>query len=191
MRRYFLTLSFRPADRRLRALAATAIALAACSSWDPPTDPSFARGGNSEVTRPLSGQCDTEVTILNISPDGSLELSIEYTCRISHLGLTHNTVIQSVVPSGPPANGLLPGIVNNTGAYVAANGDRVNSSFTGTGVTNLATFTAVFEGTEHFLGGTGRFADASGTAHIEGAAVLDPAAGTGTARFTIEGTITY
>jgi hypothetical protein len=171
--------------------AAAMIALAACSSSNPPTAPSFARGGNSEVTRPLSGQCDTEVTILNIGPDGRLDLRIDYTCRISHLGLTHNTVIQSVIPSGPPVNGLLPGVVNNAGAYVAANGDRVNSSFTGTGVTNLVNFTAVFEGTEHFLGGTGRFADASGTANIEGTAVLDPATGAGTAHFTIEGTITY
>jgi hypothetical protein len=171
--------------------AAILIALAACSSSDLPTAPSLARGGKAQVTRPLSGQCDTKVTILNISPDGRLDLSIDYTCQLSHLGLTYNTVIQSVVPSGPPVNGLLPGIVNNTGAYVAANGDRVNSSFTGTGVTNLVDFTASFEGTEHFLDGTGRFTDASGEADIEGTAVLDPTTGTGTAHFTIEGTITY
>jgi hypothetical protein len=172
--------------------AATAIAFTACSSMDPATAPSFARGGNSEVTHPLKGRCDTDVTILSIAPDGRLDLSIEYTCRISHLGLTHNTVLQSVIPAGPPEGVLLPAIVNNTGTYVAANGDRVNSSFTGTGVTNLATFTAVFEGTETFLpGGSGRFANASGTAHIEGTAALDPATGTGTAQFTLEGTITY
>jgi hypothetical protein len=177
--------------RSLPLSAATVIVLAACSSVDQVTAPSLARGGSSEVTRRIKGECDTEVTILSIGPDGSLDLRIEYTCHLSHLGLTHNTVLQSVVPSGPPVNGLLPSIVNNTGAYVAANGDRVNSSFTGSGVTNLADFTAVFEGTEHFLGGTGRFADASGEAHIEGTAVLDPTTGTGTAHFTIEGTITY
>jgi len=171
--------------------AATFVVLVACSPSDLPTAPSFARGGQSQVSRPLSGRCDTEVTILNVAPDGRLDLRIDYTCQLSHLGLSHNTVLQSVVPSGPPVNGLLPGIVTNTGAYVAANGDRVNSSFTGTGVTNLSNFTATFEGTEHFLGGTGRLAGATGTAHIEGAAVLDPVAGTGTAHFTIEGTITY
>ncbi len=172
--------------------AATLVALAACSSMDQVTAPSLARGGTSEVTRPLRGRCDTDVTIVSIAPDGRLDLSIEYTCRISHLGLTHNTVIQSVIPTGPPEGVFLSGIVNNTGAYVAANGDRVNSSFTGTGVTNLANFTAVFEGTETFLpGGTGRFANASGTAHIQGTAALDPATGTGTGRFTIEGAITY
>jgi hypothetical protein len=158
---------------------------------DPPTAPSFARGGNSDVSRQIKGECDTEVTILNIGPDGRLDLRIDYTCHLSHLGLTHNTVIQSVVPSGPPVNGLLPGIINNTGAYVAANGDRVNSSFTGTSLLDLADFSAQFEGTEHFLGGTGRFANASGTAHIEGTAINDPIAGTGTAHFTLEGTITY
>jgi hypothetical protein len=171
--------------------AATVFALAACSSADQVTAPSFARNANAEVPRPLTGRCDTEVTILNIGPDGTLDLRIDYTCRLSHLGLTHNTVLQSVVPSGPPVNGLLPGIVTNTGAYVAANGDRVNSSFTGTGVTNLADFTAEFVGTESFVGGTGRFADASGSAQVEGTAVLDPATGTGTAHFTLDGTITY
>jgi hypothetical protein len=162
-----------------------------CSSVDQVTAPSLAKGGTSEVARRIQGDCNTEVTILNVAPDGRLDLRIEYTCRLSHLGLTSNTVFQSVVPSGPPVNGLLPGVVTNTGAYVAANGDRVNSSFTGTGVTNLTDFTATFVGTEHFLGGTGRFADASGEAHIAGTAVLDPAAGTGTAHFTIDGTIRY
>lgn len=171
--------------------AATLVALAACSSTDTPTAPSFARGGHSEVSHPLGGRCDTEVTILDVAPDGRLDLRIEYTCELSHLGLSHNTVLQSVVPSGPPVNGLLPGVVTNTGAYVAANGDRVNSSFSGTGVTNLSDFTATFEGTERFRGGTGRFADATGTAYIKGTAALDPVAGTGTAHFTIEGTITY
>jgi hypothetical protein len=174
-----------------RFFATPAIALAACTSADAPTAPSLARGGSSEVTRSIGGECDTEVTILSIGPDGRLDLRIDYTCRLSHLGLTHNTVIQSVIPSGPPVNGLLPGIVNNTGAYVAANGDRINSSFAGTGLTNLADFSATFEGTETFSGGTGRFADASGSAHIAGAAVNDVATGTGTAHFTLEGTITY
>ena len=170
---------------------AAVMALAACSSMELPTAASLARGGSSELTRPLKGQCATDVTILGIAPDGRLDLRIEYTCRISHLGLTHNTVIQSVIPTGPPEGGFLPAVISNTGGYVAANGDRVSSSFTGTGVTNLADFSAVFEGTESFLPGTGRFADASGTAHIEGTAVLDPATGTGTAQFTLEGTITY
>jgi hypothetical protein len=171
--------------------AATLVTLAACSSTDHPTGPSLNGGGNSQVTRPLKGRCDVEVTIVSIGPDGRLDLLEEYTCQLSHLGRTHNTVTQSVIPTGPPVDGFLSAIVNNTGAFVAANGDRVNSSFTGTGVTNLANFTAEFEGTETLSGGTGRFANASGTAHIEGTAALDPATGTGRGQFTIEGTITY
>jgi len=176
-----------------RPLISTAmlVALAACSSTEQATGPSLTRGGESHVTRPLKGRCDTDVTIVSIGADGRLDLSIEYTCQISHLGRTHNAVVQSVIPTGPPAGALLTAVVHNTGAYVAANRDRVNSSFTGTGVTNLANFTAVFEGTETFLGGTGRFADASGMAHIQGTAALDPATGTGKGQFTIEGTITY
>jgi hypothetical protein len=176
---------------RTLTFAATLVAVAACLSTDQATGPSLSRSAKAEVSRPLKGQCDTDVTILSIGPDGRLDLSIDYTCRLSHLGLTHNTVIQSVVPSGPPVNGLLPGTVNNTGAYVAANGDRINSSLTGTGITNLADFSASFEGTEHVLGGTGRFANASGSAHVEGTAVNDPITRKGTAHFTIDGTITY
>ena len=179
-----------PGHRKLVSAAAL-IALVGCSSADQAAGPSLAEGGESQVTRPLKGRCDTDVTILSIGADGRLDFSIEYTCQLSHLGRTHNTVIQSVIPTGPPAGVLLTGIVNNTGAYVAANGDRVNSSFTGIGTTNLADFTAVFEGTDTFLGGTGRFADATGSAHIQGTAVLNPATGTGKGQFSIEGTITY
>jgi hypothetical protein len=170
--------------------AATLVSLA-CSSTDQPTGPLLDQGGESQVTRPLKGRCDTEVRIVSIGADGRLDLIEEYTCQISHLGRTHSTVTQSVTPTGPPVDGFLSGIVINTGVYVAANGDRVNSSFAGTGVTNLADFTAEFEGTETFSGGSGRFANAAGTAHIEGTAVLDPATGTGRGQFTIQGTITY
>jgi hypothetical protein len=170
---------------------ATLLAVLGCSSAERTTDPSLAQGENAPITRPLTGRCETDVTIVSIGADGRLDLLDEYTCEMSHLGRTHNTVVQSVIPSGPPTGGLLPGIVTNTGAFVGANGDRVNSSFTGTGVTNLVNFTATFEGTETFVGGTGRFADASGTAHIQGTAVLDPTTGTGKGQFTIVGTITY
>jgi hypothetical protein len=177
--------------RRTLISAATLVALAACSSIDNPTGPSLSGGRESQVTRPLKGRCDTDVTIVSIGADGRLDLIEEYTCQISHLGRTHSTVTQSVTSMGPPVDGFLSGIVVNSGAYVAANGDRVNSSFTGTGVTNLADFTAEFEGTETFSGGTGHFANAAGTAHIEGTAVLDPTTGTGRGQFTIQGTITY
>ena len=178
--------------RALAIISAAALAVVlGCSSPEGASGPSLAEGGSSPVTRQLKGRCETDVTILSIAPDGRLELRDEYTCEISHLGLTHNTTLQSVIPSGPPSGGLLPGIVINTGAFVAANGDRVNSTFSGTGVTNLSDLTASFEGTETFVGGTGRFAGASGTAHVEGTAVLDPATGTGKGQFTIEGTITY
>jgi hypothetical protein len=100
-------------------------------------------------------------------------------------------VLQSVIPAGPPDGILLPVIVTNTAVYVAANGDHLNVTFSGTGVTNLANFTSDFEGTLTFSGGTGRFTNASGTAEVEGAAALDPATGTGTAHFTLVGTVTY
>jgi hypothetical protein len=175
--------------------AALAVLVACADTSNLPTDqvtgPSLSQNAKSEIARPLKGSCDRDVTVISIGPDGSLELSINYTCHLSHLGLSHNSVIETITPTGPPVNGLLPGIAHNTGAYVAANGDRINSSFTATGVLDLAHFSSVFEGTETFSGGTGRFANASGSAHVEGTGTTDPTTGKGTSHITLDGTITY
>jgi hypothetical protein len=186
-----------PVRRALFGLALVTVA-ASCSSssedqspTSDPTGPALARGGQSEVPRDLRGSCDTEVIVLSASPDGRLELRDEYTCRLSHLGLTRSTVLQSVIPAGPPDGALLPVIVTNTAVYVAANGDHLTVTFSGTGVTNLVSFTSDFQGTLTFSGGTGRFTNASGTAEVVGTAALDPATGTGTAHFTLVGSLTY
>lgn len=72
--------------------------------------------------------------------------------------------------------------------------DELSAGFTGTAVlsfTDPADATVTFEGTQVFSAGTGRFADASGTAHLAGSARINLITGSGTGEFTLHGTLTY
>jgi hypothetical protein len=173
-----------------------ALALCACSAADQPTgpllgdgsdqsaEPSLARGGTFAVTRPLLGRCRTVVTRLVPPP---IEVQrIEYTCRISHLGLTHAVTTQTV--------DVMTGALSSSGVFVAANGDQLSSDFTGVAALSFVDptdATVTFEGTEEFSPGTGRFADATGTARLAGSARVNLITGAGTGEFTLEGELTY
>jgi hypothetical protein len=112
--------------------------------------------------------------------------SIEYTCRISHLGLTHAVVTQTV--------NTLTGALSSSGVFVAANGDQLNSNFEGTAVlsfTDPTNATVTFSGTQEFSPGTGRFASAEGSADLVGSARINLITGSGTGEFTLDGTLTY
>jgi hypothetical protein len=145
----------------------------------------WARAEGSLVTRPLSGRCITSLTRISSTPPIEVERD-EYTCRISHLGLTHAVVTQIV--------DLTTGATTNSGVWVAANGDELGSAFTGSvqiTFTGPTTATVSFAGTQEFSAGTGRFATASGTAHLAGSAQLNLVTGAATGEFTLEGTLTY
>jgi len=142
--------------------------------------PAWAEPGGTD--RPYGGRCDT--TITQVSP---VDLEIAGACHLLHLGLTTASTAQQVIPTGPPVGSLLDVAIFNTTTYVAANGDTLESAFSGSGVVNLATGEATFHGTEIFLGGSGRFATATGSAFTEGAASLV----TSTGSFTVQGTISY
>jgi hypothetical protein len=151
---------------------------------DQATDPSLARGGRSSVERPLSGHCTTVVTRLVPPP---IEVQrIEYTCHLSHLGLTHAVTTQTV--------DVTTGAISSTGVYVAANGDRLNVDFVGTAVlsfTDPTDATVNFLGTQTLSPGTGRFADGHGTADLTGTAHINLITGSGAGEFSVEGTLTY
>lgn len=173
-----------------------ALALYACSAVDQPTGstpvegadrsagPSLASGGASRHTRPLSGRCTTVVTRLVPPP---IEVQrIEYTCRISHLGLTHAVVIQTV--------NVATGALSSSGVFVAANGDQLSSAFTGLATLSFVDptdATVTFQGTEDFSPGTGRFVAADGTARLVGSARTNLITGAATGAFTLDGTLTY
>jgi len=144
-----------------------------------------ARAEPAPVARPLSGRCTTVVS--RLSPPPPIEVQrIEYTCEISQLGLTHAVVTQTV--------NVFTGALSNNGVYVAANGDQLNSTFTGTAqitFTSPTTATVTFDGTQEFSQGTGRFANANGTARLAGSAELNPTTGAARGEFTLDGTLTY
>lgn len=165
-------------------LILSVVALLACSSTDRTTGPALAAGGQSSGPRPLSGRCTTVIT--RIAPPPIEMQAIEYTCRMSHLGLTRAVVTQTV--------DVTSGALSNSGDYVAANGDRLGSSFAGTATlsfTDPTDATVSFQGTQLFQAGAGRFADAEGAADLSGTEHLNLITGAGTGEFTLQGSLTY
>jgi hypothetical protein len=180
-----------------------AILVAACGGSPPSHEPGVASadlragaaGDVAAPVRPFSGACTTTGVVAGqVLVDGvpGLLLTFEATCRLTHLGLTHATATQQVLFTGPSEV-----TISNTTTYVAANGDTLNATFTGAGTqVGLA---ATFSGTQRFTGGTGRFADATGEAKLEGTAAFDPLSippgGDLPTRFTgeyeLRGTIAY
>ena len=71
--------------------------------------------------------------------------------------------------------------------FTAANGDRLYATFVGSGILDLNGYIGALEGTLTFVGGTGRFADASGSADL--IFLNDPL--TGEHLSSIEGSIDY
>jgi len=138
-----------------------------------------ASGDPAAPSRPLHGSCQTTFAF---TQTGSID--IEGTCYYSHLGLTTSVAEQIILP-GPGGTQL----IFNTAVYTAANGDMLFSNFVGAGVFTSATGVS-FSGTETYDGGTGRFADATGSATLVGTAEFtSPSAGVG--QYSVEGTISY
>jgi hypothetical protein len=179
---------------RLPAFVGVSLAaLTACSSVDRSAGPSdisdvLASPGTpaaaASVSRPLSGTCTTVVTRLAPPP---VEMQrIEYTCRISHLGLTTGVTTQTV--------DVATGAISSSGVLVAANGDELNVTFAGSGIVSFTDPTHAivnFDGVQTFSGGTGRFADAEGSADVAGTVHLDVVTGAATGEFGLEGALTY
>ncbi len=179
--------------RRPRSTALFLAALAACSSADRSTGPSsegLAISGSgvtpasSSAARPLSGTCTTAVSRLVPPP---IEVQhFELTCHLSHLGLTQAVLTQTV--------DVTTGALSGTGVYVAANGDELAFTFTGTAelsFTDPTDATVTFEAVQDLTGGTGRFAAADGTAEVVGTTRLNLITGSGAGELTLDGALGY
>ena len=133
-----------------------------------------------DPTRPMEGSCITEFAFSATTP-GLVDLVGK--CNLRHLGLTTLIATEFIIPQ--PDDSLK---IVTMGTYTAANGDELFSSFDGP--VKFIPGGAEFSGTETFLGGTGRFANASGSvANNGGAQFTSPAAGVGW--FNFEGKIKY
>ena len=103
--------------------------------------------------RPLKGHADAVVTSAVPEADG-LHLTLSATGNATHLGKftrEENVVIHA------------DGSISGTLVFIAANGDQLNADVDGGFISPT---TAV--GTYTFTGGTGRFANAAGTASFTG-----------------------
>jgi hypothetical protein len=137
-------------------------------------------------TRPYGGSCDALVTVLSAPGVFPQELSIRLDCKLKHLGHASGLILQTVTPTGQSGSTVFANIENVT-VYTAANGDTLESTQAGTGTIDLATGAVHFVLAETFTGGTGRFANASGSSDLEG----DASIFTNVGFFTVTGQITY
>jgi hypothetical protein len=133
--------------RRLIFLSSLVLAVAALS-------PATALGAANGTDRPLSGT-SSSTTIINTAPPGTG--TSDGSGQISHLGeFTFHNDITSLTPTG-----LNTFSFTLTAIIVAANGDEIFTTATGTGTLTATGSESTLVST--ITGGTGRFADASGT----------------------------
>jgi hypothetical protein len=117
--------------------------------------PAAALGAARGTNRPLTGRSAGTTTLINGA------LTARFVGRLSHLGAFTGTADLVFTPFGLPP--LFPYTVTGTETLVAANGDTLFGTVDGTGLNNTADLTAQGTNVVTITGGTGRFADATGT----------------------------
>lgn len=174
--------------RRFNALTATVAILTLACSGDVPTAAPLnvarsvaSRGETAREadSRPISGTCQSHIVSVEfLSPTSAREV-VTGPCQITHLGRATVYLRQVIDFTTGRA-------VSEDLTFTAANGDilRATSITVGT-PTSPTTFSLV--GTFVFVGGTGRFSHASGSADFVGSADF----ATKKATFTMQGRIAY
>ena len=125
----------------------------------------------AQPERPFRGSCATVVTTLTEPGVFPQQLRIDLDCTMTYLGRTTGVAFQTVTPTSQ-TGAVVTAAIENTTTYTAANGDVLNQSFVGTALINVQTGDVRYIGTETFDGGTGRFANATGTSDLEGTASI-------------------
>lgn len=152
------------------------LTLAGCGQLDSPVAPqrmmATVPASANMVTRPWEGSCNGTGII---RPDFTT-LDITATCHLSHLGLTTHVGVE-----------ILGATLSAVHTFTAANGDLLYSTTAG-----YATLKPDFSGVNFFnietiTGGTGRFANATGSASRIGQSNFSDGSGT----WEIQGTLTY
>lgn len=151
--------------------------LAGCTQLESPVAPDLtiamlAPASANLVTRPWEGSCQGTGAFRA----DNITLDITGTCHLSHLGLTTTVGVETV-----------GAMLNAVHTFTAANGDKLYTTTTGTAVLKPDFSGVNFSNIETITGGTGRFANASGSATRIGSTVFS----NGSATWVIEGTITY
>ncbi|HEY0306286.1 MAG TPA: hypothetical protein VGC44_15030 [Longimicrobiales bacterium] len=162
-------------QRRITTPILLAFGLAACSA-DSATDalsPSF-----QMQPTPFAGSCELAIQPATpVSPGVIHQLDLG-DCVLSHLG--KSTVISDKIIN------LAAGTQITEMTLTAANGDILYANGSGTNQM-VSPGVVAFQGSVTFEGGTGRFADATGTATFSGSANF----AAGRSQFTASGSIAY
>jgi hypothetical protein len=197
--------------RPLILLSAFELSLVSCTDRSPvaPTDTSpllvesrQLQSNSNPPDRPIKGSCATAFTFIDPSSAGqcavfqqvpSAFVAIDGRCEIAHLGRTELDAIQQLVfqldATGQPVIvGGQPVVtqLRNCSTLSAANGDELTHTTIGD-VMGTGPGQVAFSGWMTFVGGTGRFSAASGSATFSGTADLI----TSTGAFSFEGTVVY
>jgi hypothetical protein len=163
-----------------------ALVSGACATDSPAgPDESAALAGHLAVVepkpRPAGGSCVTTV-----APAGFafpyLTITIDGVCNLRHLGRATMRATQVI--------DVTTGLFSNETTYTAANGDELYTTFAGVSTSPPGSLDVTFDGTETFVGGTGRFGPATGTTVAEGSATLAPDQ-SGVGEYSMEGWITF
>jgi hypothetical protein len=170
------------------SVLACAFALACTDA--PPTSPDDQAAAGSAVSlavtpeRPFGGTCTFASTVLppeSGQPANVIRFHQDLVCHLAHLGLTAGSSLEIATLSATGSTFV------TTVTYTAANGDQLFTVQTGT-TTPPANGVITFTFTETVTGGTGRFADASGSFSAAGA--VSPATRTGRYEY-ISGSLSY
>ncbi|MDF2772545.1 MAG: hypothetical protein K0S86_2039 [Geminicoccaceae bacterium] len=167
----------------ITALGLLALAVVACGDPSPtsPSSPASLRGAaleRSGASRPFKGSCALTVTVSPLSVPPVLHQVDTGTCTLTHLGLTEFYGEQDI--------NVVAGTQSGWRTLTAANGDELRITHVGTSAPagpGLVSFVAQLT----IVGGTGRFAGATGSAQAVGLANL----ATRSTSVTFDGTISY
>ena len=159
------------------------LAVAGCTGEAPTIDPSGASAlalvSTAPTSRPLTGRCETSFDPPSFPLPAVLRQVDTGTCQLSHLGRATLYSVQDIdLAAGTQVSVEL--------TFTAPNGDVLRATNVGTSAPSGPGVR--FQGAATFVGGTGRFANATGAARLEGAANFL----TNTAEFSVlEGWISY
>jgi hypothetical protein len=172
----------------MRALQASAIvvgvALFGCREGLPTTSgaeaqPSLSRSSGAITIQPLAGKCDTSFDPPPLPPPPVLRQVDTGTCQMTHLGRAAFHAVQDI--------DLASGTQSSTEVtFTTPNGDILRASSAGTSTPNGPG--VAFDAIMTLVGGTGRFARASGSARVVGTASF--ATNTSTFKF-VDGWIAF
>jgi hypothetical protein len=173
----------RPVLTALVTIAALGAGLAGCAGDKLATAPDGAlaargdAGSRAPAGRPIAGSCVLSVTPISVTPP-IVRQTDTGTCQLSHLGKTAYAGVLEL--------NLAAGTQRGERTLTAANGDVLRMVSVGTSQPSgpgLVSFSATLT----FVGGTGRFANATGQARGEGTSNLV----TRTTNVALEGWIDY